>query len=200
MAKAELNSEFIATVAGDIIVYNYNGESYEYLSSSVEYLAVGVGIPALSCTDAPGEEKDGFAICRTADFTAWEYVADYRGETVYNTKSGEALVVSLLGNYPKETTTLAPSTPYDTWNGSEWVTDTDAKHSAAVKVAAAEKQSRIDQANDYINNKQWPGKAAMGRLTDLERSQYNEWLDYLDVLEEVNISTAPNVIWSEKPE
>lgn len=83
MAKAELNSEFIATVAGDIIVYNFNGESRELQSSSVEYLAVGIGIPALSCTDAPGEQKEGFAICRAADFTAWEYVTDHRGETIY---------------------------------------------------------------------------------------------------------------------
>ena len=27
MAQAKLNSKFIATVAGDIIVYNYNGET-----------------------------------------------------------------------------------------------------------------------------------------------------------------------------
>lgn len=73
-------------------------------------------------------------------------------------------------------------------------------HEEKVAVSEAEKQSRIDQANAYINGRQWPGKAAMGRLTDVERSQYNEWLDYLDVLEEVNISTAPNVIWPEKPE
>ena len=29
MAKAELNSELIATVAGDITVYNYDGETRE---------------------------------------------------------------------------------------------------------------------------------------------------------------------------
>ena len=57
MAQAKLNSEFIATEAGDITVFNYDGETYEYFSSSVEYLAVGVGIPANSCTDAPGNKK-----------------------------------------------------------------------------------------------------------------------------------------------
>ena len=59
MSEAKLNGDFIATVAGDITVFNYDGETREYLSSSVEYLAVGVGIPANSCTDAPGKGKEG---------------------------------------------------------------------------------------------------------------------------------------------
>ena len=55
MATAKLNQHMIATVAGDITVFNYDGETREYLSSSVEYLPVGVGIPANSSIDAPGE-------------------------------------------------------------------------------------------------------------------------------------------------
>ncbi len=71
MAKAKLNNELIATVTGDITVFNYDGETREYISSSVEYLAEGVGIPALSCIDAPGEIKEGFTICRTFDLNGW---------------------------------------------------------------------------------------------------------------------------------
>lgn len=199
MSNAELNSELIATVAGDVTVFNFDGETREYLSSSVEYLAVGVGIPALSCTDAPGEEKNGFTICRTADLTAWEYVTDHRGETVYSTETGEAYIISLPGDYPENTTILAPVTPYDTWNGSKWVTDANAQHLADVASAEADKQSRIDKANDYINSKQWPGKAAIGRLKVDELAQYNRWLDYLDALEAVDISSAPDIKWPTLP-
>lgn len=70
----------------------------------------------------------------------------------------------------------------------------------AAAEAEAEKQYRIDQANEYINSKQWPGKAALGRLTDDEKAQYNEWLDYLDALESVDISSAPDINWPESPE
>ncbi|BBJ92944.1 prophage tail fiber assembly protein homolog TfaE [Escherichia coli] len=199
MAKAELNSEFIATEAGDIIVYNYKGESYEYLSSSVEYLAVGVGIPALSCTDAPGEPKDGFAICRTSDFSAWEYVPDHRGETIYSTKTGEALIVSLPGNYPKETTTLPPATPYDTWDGEKWVTDTEAQHSAAVDAAEAKRQSLIDAAMASISLIQLKLRAGR-KLTQAETTRLNAVLDYIDAVEATDTSTAPDVIWPELPE
>jgi hypothetical protein len=66
--------------------------------------------------------------------------------------------------------------------------------------AEAEKQSLIDQANAYMNSKQWPGKAAMGRLSDADKVQYNAWLDYLDALEAVDTSSAPDIEWPIPPE
>ena len=67
MATAKLNQHMIATVAGDITVFNYDGETREYLSSSVEYLPVGVGIPANSSIDAPERVKPAlpFAVLLT---------------------------------------------------------------------------------------------------------------------------------------
>lgn len=73
-------------------------------------------------------------------------------------------------------------------------------HEQLVAIADAEKQSLIDQANEYINSKQWPGKAAMGRLKDSEKIQYNAWLDFLDDIEAVDTSTAPDVTWPKQPE
>lgn len=90
MDKAILNSGLVATKAGDITVYNYDGETREYISTSSEYLAVGVGIPAYSCLDAPGIHKAGYAICRSVNLNSWEYVPDHRGEIVYNTETGES--------------------------------------------------------------------------------------------------------------
>ncbi|HGC0974805.1 TPA: tail fiber assembly protein, partial [Escherichia coli] len=49
---AVLDENGIATFAGDITVYHYDEETREYTSSSVEYLALGVGTPAHSCADA----------------------------------------------------------------------------------------------------------------------------------------------------
>lgn len=197
MAKAELNSEFIATVAGDIIVYNFNGESRELQSSSVEYLAVGIGIPALSCTDAPGEQKEGFAICRTADFTAWEYVTDHRGETIYGTKTGEALVVSLPGDYPEETTTLAPATPYDTWNGSEWVTNTDKLHTADVEAAEKQKSALLVKAQATISL--WQTELQLGIINDKDKASLMLWLTYIKELQAVIPDAAPNIKWPTPP-
>lgn len=93
---------------------------------------------------------------------------------------------------------------YHTWDSYSlsWViTDENAEtqKNDQREQAEAEKQERIKQANEYINSKQWPGKAVMGRISDAEKNQYNEWLDYLDALEAVDTSTAPNITWPEKP-
>lgn len=198
MANAKLNSNLIATVAGDITVFNYDGETREYLSSSVEYLAVGVGIPANSCTDAPGKSKEGIAICRTVDFTAWEYVADHRGETVYSTDTGKTETVSQLGEYPEGTTTIAPSTPYDKWDGEKWVTDTEAQYSAAVDAAEAQRQSLIDATMASISLIQLKLQAGR-KLTQAETTRLNAVLDYIEAVEATDTSTAPDIEWPLPP-
>ncbi|MFU1377518.1 tail fiber assembly protein, partial [Escherichia coli] len=68
-----------------------------------------------------------------------------------------------------------------------------------IKQAEQKKQQFIDAANNYINSKQWPGKAAIGRLKGDELAQYNLWLDYLDALELVDTSGAPDIEWPTPP-
>ncbi len=68
-----------------------------------------------------------------------------------------------------------------------------------VIAAEAEKQLRIDWANEFINSKQWPGKAAIDCLKGEELAQYNLWLDYLDALELVDTSSAPDIEWPTPP-
>ena len=199
MNNAEVNSELIATVAGNVTVYNYDGETREYLSTSPEYIAVGVGIPAHSCLDAPGTYKDGYAICRSADFNSWEYVPDHRGEIVYNTETGDAKEITTPGDYPEKTTTIAPLTPYDKWDGEKWVTDTEAQHSAAVDAAEAQRQSLIDAAMSSISLIQLKLQAGR-KLTQAETTRLNAVLDYIDAVTATDTSTAPDVIWPELPE
>ena len=95
--------------------------------------------------------------------------------------------------------TLSDSKPsqWHTWDSetNEWVISTDAQ----IKLADDEKSRLTQGANDYINSKQWPGKAAMGRLKDTEKALYNLWLDYLDALEAVDTSKAPDITWPTPP-
>lgn len=69
-----------------------------------------------------------------------------------------------------------------------------------IAAAYAEKKRLIDEANDFINSKQLPGKAALGRLTNAEKGMYNAWLDYLDNIEAIDPSMAPDIIWPTVPE
>ena len=178
MNKAVLNSELIAIKAGDIIIYNYDGET---------------------CLDAPGTHKAGYAICRSVDLNSWEYVPDHRGEVVYSTETGDTKEITVPGDYPENTTNIAPLTPYDEWDGEKWVTDTEAQHSAAVGAAEAQCQSLIDTAMASISLIQLKLQAGR-KLTQTENTRLNAVLDYIDAVTATDTSTAPDVIWPELPE
>ncbi|EGM0698264.1 tail fiber assembly protein, partial [Escherichia coli] len=196
MEQAILGKDGYALNDGEIIVHNYDGETREYISTSTEYLAVGVGIPACSCLDAPGAHKAGYAICRSVELHSWEYVPDHRGETVYSTENGRKVTISDIGEYPENTTTIAPLTPYDKWDGEKWVTDTEAQHSAAVDAAEAQRQSLIDAAMASISLIQLKLQAGR-KLMQAETTRLNAVLDYIDAVTATNTSTAPDVIWPE---
>lgn len=199
MEQAILGKDGYALNDGEIIVHNYDGETREYISTSTEYLAVGVGIPACSCLDAPGTHKAGYAICRSVDLNSWEYVPDHRGEVVYSTETGDTKEITVPGDYPENTTTIAPLTPYDKWDGEKWVTDTEAQHSAAVEAAEAQRQSLIDAAMASISLIQLKLRAGR-KLTQAETTRLNAVLDYIDAVTATDTSTAPDVIWPELPE
>lgn len=80
-----------------------------------------------------------------------------------------------------------------------WIDTPPLSHEDMVYISDIEKTSRIDQANLYMNGNQWPGKAALGRLSESEKAQYNSWLDYLDALYAVDTSTAPDIDWPVEP-
>ncbi len=198
MAKATLNKNGIATKAGDVTVYNYHGETREYLTSSVEFLAVGVGIPANSCTDAPVDEKAGFAVCRTASFDGWDYVIDHRGETVYDTETGQPVKITGLGDYPDNVTTIEPLTPYDRWNGSEWVTDADAQKNGQALEAEQQKAALLAEAQSTISL--WQTELQLGIISDDDKASLIAWMKYIQALNAVDTSTAPDIEWPVKPE
>ncbi|WP_336981894.1 MULTISPECIES: tail fiber assembly protein [unclassified Cedecea] len=197
MADAKLNNDLIATLAGEINVFNYDGYTKEYLSLTVEYLAIGVGLPANSCIDAPGERKKGFAICRKNDLTAWEYIPDNRGETIYSTLDGEKITISKLGGYPSDTTTIAPATAYDKWDGEKWVTDIDAKKKDDISDAELKRKTLLSEANNITAD--WRTELTLGIISEADKEKLTVWMEYIKAAKAIDTSTAPDVSWPEKP-
>lgn len=198
MAKATLNKNGIATKAGDVTVYNYDDKNREYLMSSVEFLAIGVGIPANSCTDAPFDEKSGFAICRAASLDGWEYIIDHRGKKVYDTETGQPVEITELGDYPANVTTIQPLTPYDRWNGSEWITDDTAQKNAQVLEAEKQKSALLAEAQSTISL--WQTELQLGIISDDDKASLIAWMKYIQALNAVDTSAAPDIDWPVKPE
>ncbi|EOC1089963.1 tail fiber assembly protein [Cronobacter sakazakii] len=69
-----------------------------------------------------------------------------------------------------------------------------------IAIADGTRDGLIAEANAVMNSRQWPGKAALGRLKADEIKQYGVWLDYLDALAAVDTANAPDIEWPEKPE
>ncbi|EOW0883597.1 tail fiber assembly protein [Citrobacter koseri] len=80
-----------------------------------------------------------------------------------------------------------------------WVDQPEPTTKELIAAAESKQQQLINEANGYISSRQWPGKAAIGRLKDDELTRYNIWLDYLDALEVINTSEPQEIIWPERP-
>lgn len=198
MAKAALNKNGIATKGGEITVYNFDAITGEYLSETVELLVVGVGIPASSCTDAPPAEKKGFAVCRTAASDGWEYIEDHRGETVYSTETGQPVGITAPGAHAQTVTLSAPLTPFDRWNGQGWVTDLEALRQADESQARQKKAGLLSEAHSTISL--WQTGLQLGIISDEDKASLITWMTYIQALNAVDISTAPDIDWPLMPE
>ncbi|MDW3566582.1 tail fiber assembly protein [Enterobacter asburiae] len=197
MQSAVLENGF-AVVAGDIVIFNYDGLTREFLSQSTEYLPVGVGIPANACTDEPLAAKSGHVVCRNTQLTGWEYLPDHRGETVWNVKTGAEQQITVPGDYPADTTIYPPSTPYDKWNGERWVTDEAVKAAADIAEATATKAALIKGAAEKIEPLQ--DAVELDMATNEEKSRYDAWRKYRVLLTRVDTSLAPDISWPKSPE
>ncbi|WP_039057041.1 tail fiber assembly protein [Enterobacter sp. Bisph1] len=197
MSTATLNKNRLATETGEITVYNFNATTREYLSTSIEYLVVGVGIPANATLDAPLAAKEGYAVCRSTTNETWEYIPDHRGETVYDIENGKPVPLTELGDYPADVTSLVPATPYDKWNGSAWVTDENAQKTAQVDKAEQSKTQRLIAAKNTISL--WQTELQLGVISDDDKKQLIAWLNYIKLVQAVDTSTAPDVSWPAQP-
>lgn len=65
-------------------------------------------------------------------------------------------------------------------------------------IAESNRKALLDEAKQAITV--WQTKLLMGRkLTDVDTTSLNAWMDYIDVLNDTDISDAPDVQWPTKP-
>ncbi|WP_196010382.1 tail fiber assembly protein [Citrobacter amalonaticus] len=192
MTSAVLDKNKIATVAGNIVVYNFSAQTGEYTGSNVEYLPIGIGLPAYSTDTEPEVANEGYV--SVFNGVEWEQKENHRGETVYSVEDRTPVTIDYIGAIRNGFTTFAPTSPFDEWDSDKWVTDIAAQHAAAVAVAVSYQQQLIDNAMQSISVIQL--KLQAGRtLTGAETTKLNAVLDYIDAVNAVDTATAPDVSW-----
>lgn len=191
--KAVFNSNLIATQAGTVQVFHFDMTSREFIGIEEVYIHVGVGLPAFSCMEEPPVQSEYQVAVRSEDNLSWSLTDDYRGITVYDIQTLTSQVITETGPIPDTVTTSAPSTPYDKWDGSAWVTDANAQHAADVAVADMQKKTLITQASADISILQ--DAVTLNMVTDEEKSRLTALQTYRVLLSRVDTSTAPEIEW-----
>ncbi|CAI2485549.1 tail fiber assembly protein [Serratia liquefaciens] len=199
LPTAILNDAGLAVTAGWLTVYSIEPVQREYQQAALEYLPEGVGLPALSFVDKPVlPSKAGLALVRSVDGTVWETLPDYRGQESYSTVTGEPQIVAVIGDLPQDVTLQVPATPFDRWNGKKWVTDTREQQQAAVNAAQQELMVRQQKAENAIA----PLETAirLNMVTEAEKASLTAWETYSVLLNRVDTTTAPDVVWPQSPD
>lgn len=196
MAKVTLDKNGLAKSAGTLAVYNFDAVSGEFTGSSDEFMVQGVGLPACACLSPPPDTQSGFAALYQEG--NWLSVPDHRGETVYPVSGGMPVEITALGDYPADTTTQAPATAFDKWNGEKWVTDSAAQQQALTDAAASEKAARVSEANSI--SQAWQTQLLLGIITDADKALLTSWMKYIQAVQAADITNAPDISWPERPE
>ncbi|WP_270840488.1 tail fiber assembly protein [Enterobacter kobei] len=193
--KPVFDENGLATEAGDIRCFYYDPFTFEYTGWSDEHINVGVSMPGNSTDIDPGDEVSG----QVAVFGngGWAMNDDHRGDTVYSTTDGTASTVDYIGPVRDGYTTVAPSGPYDKWDGEKWVTDTDAQHAADVEAAEQQKAALLTEAQETISF--WQTELQLGIISDEDKASLIAWMNYIKEVKAVDTSTAPDITWPIQP-
>ncbi|EKC2305967.1 DUF4376 domain-containing protein [Salmonella enterica] len=148
-------------------VYNLRADTNEFIGASDAWIAPHTGLPS-NCTDiAPPDIPASHTAVFDSEKQTWSLFEDHRGETVYDTTTGNPIYISEPGPLPENTTTQAPASPIDKFENGQWVADLN---TALIQKHADINNWRNTQENaNYtftFNNHNWDyGKATQERLT-----------------------------------
>ncbi|MGJ0637877.1 tail fiber assembly protein [Xenorhabdus bovienii] len=195
---SKFDEQGFALSTGWVQVYRCDQKTGEYIGTTMEQTMVGFSVSAGAYLDKPElPSLPDRAICRTADGTTWEQVPDYRGKTVYHTETRQKTTVDYIGELKSVHTLFAPQTPFDIWDGKQWLTDNTALKSHHIRQAEHQKSSLQQQVDTVIKPLQ--DAVDLDMATDAEKSALTEWRKYRVLLNRVDCSTAPDVKWPEQP-
>ena len=139
-----------ASNTGWELVYVASQQTGEYLTSQEVWISIGTGLPAGAYLDEPDQTAPGKAIVRSQ--TGWESVDDYRGQTAYDKRTRQSVVIKALGELPLALTLTPPSSPFDVWDADllRWVKDQKQEDAVQAQQAQQQRQALMSEASQEI--------------------------------------------------
>ncbi|EBS3608380.1 tail fiber assembly protein [Salmonella enterica subsp. enterica serovar Poona] len=180
--------------AQTIKIFNLRSDTNEFIGAGDAYIPPHTGLPA-NCTDiAPPDIPSSHIAVFDAETQTWSLQEDLRGETVYDTTTGNQVYISEPGPLPENVTSVSPDGEYQKWDGKAWVKDEAAETAARLREAEGTKSRLLQMASEKIAPLQ--DAVDLGLATDDEKAQLDEWKKYRVLVNRVDTS---NPDWPDKP-
>lgn len=179
-----------------IKIFNLRSDTNEFIGAGDAYIPPHTGLPA-NCTDvAPPDIPSSYIAVFDAETETWSLHEDHRGETVYDTTTGNQMYISDPGPLPENVTSVSPGGGYKKWDSKAqvWVNDEAAEAAARLREAEGTKNRLLQIASGKIAPLQ--DAVDLGLATDEEKSQLAEWKKYRVLVNRVDTSSP---IWPEIP-
>ncbi|ELF8560145.1 tail fiber assembly protein [Salmonella enterica] len=184
----------MSSKARTITIYNLRSDTNEFIGAGDAYIPPHTGLPA-NCTDiAPPDIPASHIAVFDAETEMWSLHEDHRGETVYDTITGNQVYISSPGPLPENVTSVSPDGEYQKWNGKAWVKDEVAETAARLREAEGTKSRLLQTAAEKIAPLQ--DAVDLEIATDDEKVQLDEWKKYRVLVNRVD-TTNPD--WPDVP-
>ncbi|EAA9290910.1 tail fiber assembly protein [Salmonella enterica] len=186
----------MSSKAQTIKIFNLRSDTNEFIGAGDAYIPPHTGLPA-NCTDvAPPEIPTSHIAIFDAETQTWTLHEDHRGETVYDTTTGNQVYISEPGPLPENVTSVSPGGEYQKWDGKAkvWVKDEVAEKAAQLRQAEETKNRLLQIASEKIAPLQ--DAVDLDIATDDEKAQLDEWKKYRV---QVNRVKPSEPVWPEQP-
>lgn len=77
------------------------------------------------------------------------------------------------------------------------VTDSDAQQQSRLDATTSEKAARVSEANGITQA--WQTQLLLGIITDADKVTLSVWMKYVQAVQAIDVSGAPDISWPEKP-
>ncbi|MGQ6036550.1 tail fiber assembly protein [Serratia sp. IR-2025] len=152
-------------------------------------------LPEWAVTDAPPAAEPGHVVLHTG--TGWQQIEDRSGQTYYTADGSPQVVPNPYFILPADCTFTPPATPYDRWDGQQWVTNEELVRNAQLDTARDELSRRNREAADAIALLQ--DAVEFGAATPADEAALTEWRKYRLALSRIDINDAPDISWPTPP-
>ncbi|EAQ4036880.1 tail fiber assembly protein [Salmonella enterica subsp. enterica serovar Kottbus] len=186
----------MSSKAQTIKIFNLRSDTNEFIGAGDAYIPPHTGLPA-NCTDiAPPDIPSSHIAVFDAETETWSLHEDHRGETVYDTTTGNQVYISAPGPLPENVTSVSPGGEYRKWDSKAkvWVNDEAAEAAARLREAEGTKNRLLQIASEKIAPLQ--DAVDLDEATDKEKASLLAWRKYRVLVNRVD---TLNPDWPEQP-